>query len=404
MMNRSLSDPNDHVPEKSPDDGWGDPREKSQETLPAPVVLPARRTVGNPSTRKVAQEIGLRIDSNLTRSDSLDGGRRIEVQEIGSAVVRLDQTEPAPTKVERLFTFHERPVQENSGKNRNGEGRDWGAVRRHPVLWILGMGVAVTVLVVATLLLLPLINSTNAPKKNPGVWALRAEEEEKVEGMEALNRLLTQQPEALQIYHAYVQASLVEDVVSLVKDGKMLEETLHRNWHPLKLPSSWAPDPESSWNIQELAGRPYGVLEGYLPENERFSAYFTWQGGRLLMDWKATVAFGTATFGQLAEGKGDATEIRGEISVSDYYSAFWPEAEYRSYRLTSPDQESSIWCYVRRGEAAEGGIAPLFNQGEILGEFQSSRKITLRLGRGSSESLPNQWLVGEMLHIDWATP
>jgi hypothetical protein len=253
-------------------------------------------------------------------------------------------------------------------------------------------------------LLLPLINSTNAPKKNPVGWALTAQEEEEVEGMESLNRLLTQQPEALQIFRAYAQASLVDDVVPLVKDGKILEETLHRHWRPLKLSSSWTPDAESSWNIQELAGRPYGVLDGELPDNTKFSAYFTWQGGRLLLDWKATVAFGTAPFAQLVEGKGDATEIRGELSPAEYYSATWPEGEYRSYRLTSPEGDSSIWCYVRCGEAAEEVVAPLFNQGEILGESRSSRKITLRLVRGPAESLPNQWLVAEMLHTDWATP
>ena len=186
--------------------------------------------------------------------------------------------------------------------------------------------------------------------------------------------------------------------------GGTLEETLRRHWHPLKLPSSWTPDADSSWNVQELAGRPYGVLEGFLPDHQKFAAYFTWQGGRLLLDWKATVGFGTASFEQLAEGKGDAAEIRGEISAAEYYSAAWPEADYRSYRLTSPDRETSIWCYVRRGEAAEGAIAPLFNQGEIIGESNSSRKITLRLVRGSPESLPNQWLIGEMLHLDWATP
>ncbi len=404
MMNPSLSDTNHHVPENSPDERWDESGNAPREAPSAAVVLPARRTVNDSSLRKAPQEIGLRIESNLSRGDSPETGRRIEVQEIGSSVVRLDQSEPPPTKVERLFTFHERQVREKPGKNQAGEGRDWGAVRRHPVLWIVGMGVAVIVLVVSTLLLLPLINSTNAPTKDPVEWALRAEEEEKVEGMEALNRLLSQQPEALQIFRAYGQASMIEDVVPLIKDGKQLEKTLRRHWQPLHLPSSWAPDPESIWNIQELAGRPYGVLEGFLPDNERYSAYFTWQGGRLLMDWKATVAFGTATFGQLAEGKGDGSEIRGEISAADYYSALWPEGEYRSYRLTSPDRESSIWCYVRIGDAAEAGIAPLFNHGEILGESQSSRKITLRLVRGSPESLPNQWLIGEMLHIDWATP
>ncbi|MEY3897606.1 MAG: hypothetical protein RLZZ214_3127, partial [Verrucomicrobiota bacterium] len=42
--------------------------------------------------------------------------------------------------------------------------------------------------------------------------------------------------------------------------------------------------------------------------------------------------------------------------------------------------------------------------GEIIGESKSIQKATLRLTRGPDGSIPNQWLIRELLHIDWATP
>ncbi len=400
MRNRQ-SEPRPDVPGDSRDGVWEDAQEKSKGNLPKPVSLPARRTAAESRKGKADPEIGLRIESTLSRSDSF---QRLEVTEHGGAVVRLDQAEKAPSKVERLYTFHEKQVLTASGKASAGEGRDWGVVQRHPVRWILGMGGLVTVLIVAVFLLLPLINSTNAPTKDPNALVLTVEEEEKVEGMEALDQLLAQLPDAMQIFRAYAQASLVEDVVPLIKNGKSMSETLRRHWDPLRMPSSWTPDADSAWSVLELSGQPYGMLEGELPDDRKFAAYFTRRDGRLVMDWKATVAFGTAPFTRLAEGKGDASEIRGEISAADYYSVVWPEDQYRSFRLTSPDRETSIWCYVRIGDAAEADLAPLFNQGEILGESPSSLKITLQLVRGAPDSLPNQWLIGKMLHTDWATP
>jgi hypothetical protein len=264
--------------------------------------------------------------------------------------------------------------------------------------------VAVTVLVVATLMLLPLINSTNAPSKNLVEAAPIEEEQETLEGVEQVERLLMLQPEALQIFRAYAVASLVGDVVPLIKGGSALEETLRGHWEPLRMPSSWAPAADAGWGIQSLSGQAYGILERVLPDEENFAAYFTEVDGRLVMDWKATVAFGTAPFATLAEGRGDASEIRGEISPADYYTAAWPEDQYRSFRLTSPDREISIWCYARMGSKAEMDLTGLFSPGEILENSRSSRKITLRLLRGAPESLSNQWLIGEILQTDWVSP
>ncbi len=404
MMNSRFFDPNNCVPEISPGDSWGDAEEVRRPDFNSPTVLPTRRTLANPSSSVVQAEAGLRIESNLARTGCEDSQPRLEVQEISSTVVRLSPEIEAPPKVERQFTFHEKPAEIRPGKTPKKPGVNVKRLHRHKPSWILGMGLTVTALVISSLMLLPAINAPNAPREDSQQRILSVVNEEKVEGMESLNNLLAKQPEALQIFRSYAQASGVDEVVPLVKDGRILEETLREHWKPLGLPNSWTPATDSSWSVMDFGGQPCAIMEGSLPGSSKFTAYFTHQSGRLLLDWKATVAFGTASFGQLEQGSGDGSEIRGEIEPANFFTAHFPEAEYDSYLLASPDKKLSIWCFVRRGEATEHSIARLFNKGEILVESQTSRKVTLRLVRGPDGTPPNQWLIGEMLHIEWATP
>ena len=404
MMNSSLFDPNNHVPEVSPADSWDDQEEIRPPDPASPTVLPTKRNLPDPPSSVVQAEAGLRIESNLSRTGLEDSQPRLEVQEINGSVVRLSPEIEAPPKVERLFTFHEKPVDSQPGNIPNKLGVNVKRLHRRKPSWIIGMGLTVTVLVISSLMLLPAINAPNAPREDSQRRVLSVVNEEKVEGMELLNNLLEKQPEALQIFRWYAQASGIDEVIPLVKDGRMLEETLRKHWKPLGLPNSWTPATDSSWSVMDLDGQPCALMEGNLPGRSKFTAYFTEQSGRLVLDWKATVAFGTASFTQLEEGGGDGGEIRGEIEPANFFTSHWPEAEYGSYLLVSPDKKHSIWCFARRGEAAEHFIAKIFNKGDILVESQNSRKVTLRLVRGPDGTPPNQWLVGEMLHIDWATP
>lgn len=218
-----------------------------------------------------------------------------------------------------------------------------------------------------------------------------------------MDRLLEKQPEALQIFRSYAQAVHHDEVVPLVVDGRSLLDALKNKWSPLGVPKDWAPDADSSWGVMEAGGKAYGLLEGVLPDQSPFRAYFTHEGGRLLLDWKATTAFGTTSFRQLSKGTGDAGEIRGILSSDEFYSAVFPEADYQSYRLTMPNEEFTIWCYAQRGSLAYSALAPLFTSGELSGERQTDRKVTLSLVRGPEETLPNQWIIRELLHIDWGT-
>lgn len=406
-MNPALLDPNNHVPEVSPDDGWGDAEGIIPEaTTGAAHVLPPRRSVvdRSPTAAVAAVEnglTGLRIDSNLTRGQSADSSQRLKVQEISGTIMRLDPLASAPPKVPRQITFHERPVGASGGKKPADESLQWGLARRRPTHWILGAGAAVAIIVVLGMMVLPAINAPNAARAVPNAKPFV---EEKIEGIEAMNLMLVKQPEAQRIFRAYATASGVDEIIPLVRDGHPLMALLRANWRPLEISKAWDPAADTRWTVSEFTGRPCGLLQGSFPDHSEFSAYFINDGNPLRLDWKATTGFGTATFEQLEKNSGDPSEIRGEISSAEYYNDIFPEAAYQSYRLISPDGEIVIWCYARRDEAADQVTAPLFHQHDVRGAFQRSQKVTLRLAPAPPGALPNQWLIGELLHLDWLTP
>ncbi len=407
-MHPNLSDPNNHVPDVSADDCWDDDEEEClSHEIKISTVLPPRRTVADRASAETTGEIpqsGLRIESNLVRVLASEPLHRIEVQEFNGDVIRLEEAETPPPKVARQVKYHERGVRAESEKGPRGEGREWGIADRTPVRWTLAAGAGVAAIVILAMVFLPMFNAMNAPKIDPEKGALKVEIEEKIEGMEAQDRLLMKQSEAMQIFRAYAQAVDSDEIVPLVRNGAAMKEALRAHWQPLEVSKSWAPASNSSWGVMEQAGHACALLEGTLPDHSKFTAYFINEGDRLLLDWKATSVFSSAPFTLLEQNRGDPSEIRGMISTADYYTSAWPEEDYQCYRFLSPDGQSSLWCYGRRDSQSGAAINELFRKGEIIEESQSSRKITLRLERGPAEAQPNQWLIGEMLHIDWLAP
>lgn len=400
-MKSTLLDPNNHVPEVSPDDGWGDTQGVSPEpTSGANPVLPPRRiaTPHNAAPAAATDQVGLRINPNLARGETPDTPQRLEVQELKSGVVRLGSTSQ---KIPRQITFRERPPPESHEAQSLEVVHQWGVSRRRPVRWIIAAGVGVLAIIILVMMLLPAINAPNAARQGPVEQPIV---ETKIEGLEEMNLLFSKQAAAMRIFSTYVSASQVDEIIPLLREGEASREALPNHWRPQENLTSWEPAADSAWDVLDVAGRPCGLLRGTLPDQSGFSAYFILDGNRLLLDWKATSGFGTATFGQLEKGLGDSSEIRGEISSADYHNKLFPEREYQSYRLLSPDQQIAIWCYARRDEDPDQIISPLLHENYIGSEFYQSRKITLRLIRGPSGAQPNQWLIEKVLHLEWVTP
>ena len=403
MMDPSLIDPNNHVPEVTPDDVWGDPEGVRQGLHGATTILPPKRSKGeNQSSPASPDSEGLRIEARPQRRQTDETEQKLEVQEIDGSVVRLDPEIPTAPRIPRQITFHEKPPEVEVDPMRRGEGREWGRSRIHSVRWIVGTSVGVASIVVVAMMLLPLVNKSNAARQ--GQLGLVLDPDEDVKGAEALNAMLSRQPEAEQVFRKYASASIMNDILPLVRDREAVESLIRRSFRPSLVPKDWVPPDDTTWSVFDIEGKAYGVLEGRLPDYSKFSAYLMLSEDQLLLDWKATTGYGTATFEELAKSQGDPVEIRAMISQSGFYTAAFPEAEFRSYQFVSPDGGTAVWCYTRRGDAADAAIEKLFAGGEILKSSTEPQKVALRLERGPADSLPNQWLIAEMLHKDWIIP
>ena len=408
-MNLPSSDPNNQVPEVSPNDAWDDAEKSIPEPSSKTNILPPRRSAADRSTEASISSTeggsaGLRIDSNVQRLEHSQSPQRIQVQEIKATVVRLDQMAPSPPKVARQVAFHQRPIHEKDQSSSSGESSTWGAASKLSKRWIFGSGAAVVVIVILSMILLPVLNSRNAQKASSRTIVVKPFNDEKIDRFDTLDPMLDRQPEAIRIFQTYLAATQVDQVIPLIRDGKALEETLRGHWHPTAIPKRWTIGPDCAWSLKKIADHPYGILSGTLPDHSSFTAYFTKDGDRLRLDWKATSGFGTATFAELEKNMGNPAEVRGEISLAQFYTSTWPEADYQSFRLTSPDGQDILWCYSRRGQQVHDALGPFFRKDQLIVQTKNSWRITLRLAQGPAGALPNQWLIGEMLHIDWVTP
>ncbi len=402
-MNPLLIDPNNHAPEVAPDDGWEDAEGFEAKASTTGATLPPRRppTERSDSTPAENSTAGLRIEPNVARREIGDDSPGLDVQEISGSVIRLEQTAGGPPKVARQVVFHERPPEATKTL---GEGRDWGIAQKFSLKWAVLIGTGITSVVILSMMMLPSINKANAARSALPERDMRVIEDENVEGMDAVNALIAKQPEAEQIFRSYITARVADEVLPLLLDAESVNAVLRRDWRQSGIGKDWLPPQDTAWQVMKSGKRPYALLEGTLPDFSKFSACFVTKNGKLLLDWKATTGYSTATFDELAKRQGDPREIRGLLSMANFYTANWPEEEYQSYQLLAPQGERSVWCYARRTEAAGGACADLLRTGEILDETQGSRKITVRLSPGPDAALPNQWQIAEVLHADWLTP
>lgn len=402
-----LIDPNNHVPDVSADDNWGDVADLDASKDVVIVGVPPKRKTVEAVVVKSSEsnDEGLRIGLSALRRQDDPSSVDLEIHEISGDVLRLSSESATSAKSERQVVFQERPPQSILLAEWEGKEVELGSSEKKSIRWLITAGLGVASMIVTSLLLLPMVNDFNAVTPSPSDLLLTLETEEaSVEGVDALNRMVPLQSQAEQIYRAFASASLADDFLPSIRDAKSLEVLIRKTSYPAKVSKAWRPSENCTWNVFDLEGLPCGILDGTLPDQSSFSACFVMKSKRLLLDWKATVGYCTATYEELAESHGDGTEIRGWIIPTAFYTAIFPEADFQCYQLLSPDKKNTLWCYARRGSQANMVIAPLFPQSEIIESPNEPAKITIGLEHSRSGSLPNQWSIEKVLHKDWISP
>ncbi|MEI6177916.1 MAG: hypothetical protein WCS43_13580 [Verrucomicrobiota bacterium] len=406
-MAARLIDSNNHVPDVSPDDHWGDAANLDTYGDVPVGVLPPKRKVVEAAVVKSADwnDEGLRIGSSAPQRQDDPASGDLEIHEISGNVLRLQSESATTAKSERQVVFQERPPKSELLAVWEGKEVELGSSQKKSIRWLITAGIGVVAMIVTSLLLLPIINHSNAVVPRPSDLLLTLDRGEvSVAGVDALNEMVPLQSQAEQIYRAFASATLADDFLPLIRDAKSLEALIRKTPHIAKVSKAWLPSEDCNWNVFDSAGIPCGVLEGTLPDQSSFSACFVMKSKRLMLDWKATVGYCTAVYDDLVVSHGDGSEIRGWIIPTDYYTAIFPEADFQSYQLLSPDKQNTLWCYARKGSPENRHLAPLFPQSAIIEAPNEPAKITISLEHNRSGSLLNQWSIGKVLHKEWISP
>jgi hypothetical protein len=396
-------DPSAKMPEVASGDSWGDPEDDLPNQTIRPATLPQKRQRVDHSANDDPAAKGILIEPSPTSVFVLNPQDRLHIREISSEITRLVPEDEPATKVVRQYTFREKPAVLSPKEISIQREEGWGRVSKNTKKWVIGIGLTTFALVTFSLLSLPKLNSKNAPRLDAKSGAYVVEDNNDRLDNKTLKNWQNRKTEVMSTFSYYARATTLDELFPLVVENSASREALRDHWRPLDLPENYFPSKDSPWNTVLLDGQLVGLLEGTFPNGSPFEAYFVNQGDRLKIDWKATSVFGTANFKQLRDGIGDGSEIRGTITNSSFYTAIWPEADFQSYCLTYPGVEISIWCYARRGDASFQALAPVFSKGLIIDNSSNSQNVTLNLVRGASSALPNQWLIREILHLNWLT-
>ena len=286
-----------------------------------------------------------------------------------------------------------------------GERWDWGEGRgRASLKWMVlaGTGVLGLLLLAAVLGLKGGKGKTRESDKSLyGGMAMEEEDVARSDDLELLAMLTQSQEVAREIFGKYAAASSPGEVSGLLLHSEAVAPLVAKDWKPLSEKADWVPGDEAVWSVQEYEGDRYGTLEGTLPDFTGYLAFFRKNGDELKLDWKATTGYGSATFDELKQGKGDGGEIRGWLSPADFYTFAMPEEKFRSFRMMSPDGDSNLWVYTPRDGELDVKLTKLFIPSEITGEALSEARVTLSLEPGPEEGLSNQWLVRGVESLSW---
>lgn len=401
-MASRLVDPNNHVPEATPDDGRDDISDWDSSQQSDIATLPTKR---KPLPKPIEhRREGIKIGSSLTLKSDRTLDARLEVKEHTREVVKLVPKILEVEKIPRLFTFHEKP-QAKSLKSDAEEVGDWGNRKKQSIRWMLGTGIGVASVVILGLIALPFINQANKVQPLPGTRSLVLEANDlPVADLDSLDELLTHQSEAEQIFQKFVSAGISSDFLAFVRDADAVAPLIRKNPHSARVSKDWLVAGNCTWSVSEIDGMRCAFLEGKLPDSTKFRAGFVLDGKRLLLDWKATTGYGSATFAELAKNQGDSTEIRGWIFPTSFYTATFPETDFQCYQFLSPDKLANIWCYTAKNDPIYPTLARIFRHGAILRGANRPTSVTLKLEHSPAGALPNQWLIGKMLHKEWISP
>jgi hypothetical protein len=372
--------------------------EKAEEPPESPAIVenPVIRLSGGKSFREEERNV----------TSGVYGIKRSQVKEInGSREVVEKQAMKLPSTLEHAN--EEQALKEVSLRRRRiaqGDRRDWGEKTKGTFRWLVYVGIGVISLVIIAIFVSQLLYKRNSGNKLSFFSTIRPDDNDSVSDSsnpEMINILTKGRDDALKSFEVYARSKTLQDIIGMVYQAERNGNLLTERWKSLGMSKAWSLSEKSNWSVFEHEGKNYGILRGELANFSKFKAFFRYEGDALKLDWKATTGYCSAEFSELQKGRGDSSEIRAFVTLAEFHTFAYPEGEFRSYRLISPDEEENLWGYTKIGSDIDEKLMAQFTPSEISGEAQSEIGVVLSLASGVQNSLPNQWIILKLVRLNW---
>jgi hypothetical protein len=211
--------------------------------------------------------------------------------------------------------------------------------------------------------------------------------------------------DAIKILRQVAAATKAEQILPFIRQTPDTQALLTKHWKPWASPPLLDDPDQLLSDIDETSGTAFLWLQGTHQDGSDFLAFFVKEGDALRLDWEATMELGEARLSTLAKlPTTHPISLRVILAPSPYYLPTLPESDYESYKITSLNEETIVWGYVRRGTPEHQQINDLLQHDSLLLDAVSSVRARVKLRRTDDVNSQNRFFITEMLHKDWVMP
>ena len=199
--------------------------------------------------------------------------------------------------------------------------------------------------------------------------------------------------EAEPMAKAFLEAKTTEEILPLVHDSDRVLPLL-RSRYP---DGTVEPTGMSKFNAngQISYKDSFAAVTVLTPDYERKQLAFIDGVDGLKIDWESWVGWSDLPWEKLLEtNPKKPVLVRAMVKWVDYYNfGFSDETAWRSYRLVSPDGETTLYGYVERNSLLDQRLRP--------GEPGATVAVTLKIHFREDEQSPNQAVIDELVSDGW---
>ncbi len=287
------------------------------------------------------------------------------------------------------------------GKSRRRAEHDWensddktlesSRHTRRQMTWMLVGGVGFFALIVAGVLMIMLGGENELPTAPPPVAQLPPPLPEDAAPAELSDAVFLAAAEPLA--EKFLSAASVADLLPLVRNPQTAEARLRSKYPDGKIeaPGMSAFNPTGEVTRH---GRAMTVKVGTGALDQKPLAFFMTPEG-LKIDWESWAGWSEMSWDEFLTARPVSGKLfRVWLSPVDYYNFdFTDDVKWRSYRLTSPDEEHAVYGYVERGSAIDKQLIP---SPDVV-----MTPLTVTLSFPANATSRNQVLVGKLVAEGW---